>query len=71
MMIFGQSLTAGCSQSPALTEEDRGPYFCDVEELRLFTQEELDARAANWPDNLRKDHKTNTTFERECIKNVS
>jgi hypothetical protein len=40
--------------------------FCDVEEKRRFTQEELDWRAANAPLNLRRDWKTNTTYEREC-----
>lgn len=42
--------------------------FCDVEEARKFTQEELDWRAANAPWNLRRDFKTNKTHERECVK---
>jgi len=40
--------------------------FCDVEEPRRFTQEEVDWRAKNAPWNLRRDYKTNLTFEREC-----
>jgi len=41
--------------------------FCDVEEPRRFSQEELDWRAANAPWNLRRDFKTNTTWDRECV----
>jgi len=39
-----------------------------VEEPRRFSQEELDWRAENAPWNLRRDHKTNTTWDRECVK---
>jgi hypothetical protein len=42
--------------------------FCDVEEPRRFTQAELDWRAANAPANLRRDFKTNTTWDRECVE---
>lgn len=42
------------------------PLFCDVEEKRVFSQEEIDWRAANAPWNLRRDYKTNKSFEREC-----
>jgi len=47
---------------------DEKAGFCDVEEKRTFTQEELDWRAENAPWNLRKDFKTNTTWERECFE---
>lgn len=60
-------LTTGCGEKPRIelaAKED--PLFCDVEEPRRFTREELDARAASWPDNLRLDVKTNTTWDREC-----
>jgi len=40
--------------------------FCAVEEPRRFSQEELDWRSENAPSNLRKDFKTNTTYDREC-----
>jgi len=40
--------------------------FCDVEEERRFSQAEIDWRAANAPWNLRRDYKTNLTYEREC-----
>jgi hypothetical protein len=42
------------------------PLFCDVEEPRRFSQEELDWRAAHAPWNLRRDFKTNLTWDREC-----
>lgn len=40
--------------------------FCDVEEPRRFTQEEINWRAVHAPWNLRRDYKTNLTHEREC-----
>ncbi len=43
------------------------PLFCDVEEKRRFTQVELDWRKVNAPANLRRDWKTNTTWDRECV----
>lgn len=42
--------------------------FCDVEVPRRFSQAEVDWRAANAPTNLRKDFKTNLTYERECVE---
>jgi len=57
-------LLTGCGQKePAAIEE---PLFCDVEEPRKFSQEELDWRAENAPWNLRRDYKTNLTWDREC-----
>ena len=59
-------LTSGCGLfSPEIEVEDQA-LFCDVEEPRRFSQEELDWRAENAPWNLRRDFKTNTTWEREC-----
>lgn len=55
-----------CQQSIAPPPEIEGPLFCDVEEVRPFTREEAEYRAANFPDNLRRDIKTNETFRREC-----
>ena len=40
--------------------------FCDVEEMRKFSQAEIDWRAANAAWNLRRDLKTNETGKREC-----
>ena len=48
---------------PALV--DNGPLFCDVEEVRRFSKEELDWRAANAPWNLRRDYVTNELLS-EC-----
>ena len=59
------SLIAGCDQKEIEVVDDA--LFCDVEEPRRFTQEELDWRAANAPWNLRRDFKTNTTWDRECL----
>ncbi len=58
-------LLTGCFQ-PEI-EVDDSARFCDVEEPRRFTQFELDWRAANAPANLRRDFKTNTTWDRECV----
>jgi hypothetical protein len=55
---------AGCFR-PEVPEYS-GPLFCDVEEPRRFSQEEIDWRAANAPWNLRRDFQTNTTWDREC-----
>lgn len=65
MTLCASCLIAGCAPKPippVIVE----PLFCDVEEPRRFTQEELDWRAANAPWNLRRDFKTNTTWDREC-----
>ena len=59
-------LTAGCSTKEMVAVSAEGALFCDVEEMRKFTQVELDWRAVNAPWNLRKDYKTNLTYEREC-----
>ena len=56
-------LIAGCDPV-VLAPSD--PLFCDVEEPRVFTRDELEVRAARWPQNLRRDWKTNTTWDREC-----
>lgn len=63
-MLCVLSLITGCS--PREAEVSQEPLFCDVEEPRRFTQAELDWRAANAPANLRRDFKTNTTWDREC-----
>lgn len=62
-------LITGCTPAPVdpVIEE---ALFCDVEEPRRFTQAELDWRAANAPWNLRRDFKTNATWDRECAAPV-
>ncbi len=59
-------LIAGCGGQPEPEPPTDVVLFCDVEEPRRFTQEELDWRAANAPWNLRRDFKTNGTWEEEC-----
>lgn len=67
--LCGMFLLAGCGPSPAPPPIEK-PLFCDVEEPRRFTQTELDWRAANAPWNLRRDFKTNTTWDRECVEDA-
>jgi hypothetical protein len=63
--LTGCGLWGQPDQPPPILDEDP-VLFCDVEEKRRFSQEEWDWRAANAPWNLRRDVKTNTTFDREC-----
>ena len=61
-------LITGCApDSGVMLDPEDVVLFCDVEEPRRFSQEELDWRAANAPWNLRRDFKTNTTWDRECV----
>jgi hypothetical protein len=64
-------LITGCGQTTIPPEvepaEPEPARFCDVEEPRRFSQEELDWRSVNAPWNLRRDFKTNTTWDRECV----
>ncbi|MBY5974041.1 hypothetical protein KUV28_16895 [Ferrimonas balearica] len=66
-------LTAGaCLRSdPVPAAPPPGPAFCDVEEMRIFSQAEIDWRAAHAPWNLRRDLKTNATWEAECPVEVA
>ena len=64
IVICGLFLMAGCSTSDLPT----GPLFCDIEEPRRFTQEEIDWRADNAPWNLRRDYKTNAAWDAECVQ---
>lgn len=66
MMICAPFLMAGSCVDPDIQPVIEAPLFCDVEQPRRFTQAELDWRAANAPDNLRLDFKTNTSWDREC-----
>lgn len=63
-------LTIGCDkpQEPVASTD---PLFCDVEEARRFTQEELDWRSEHAPWNLRRDYKTNLTWDRECEEHLN
>lgn len=62
-------LITGCGgEPPDPVPAPVGPLFCEVEEARRFTQEELDVRSARWPANLRRDFKTNTAIDAECMK---
>lgn len=57
-------LIAGCaSNQPAPPIENA--FYCDVEEKRFFSQEEIDWRGEHAPWNLAKDYRTNLSWERE------
>lgn len=58
-------LLSGCLTAPA---EPVGPLFCQIEEPRRFSQEEINWRAANAPWNLRRDYKTNAAWDAECVE---
>ncbi len=58
-------LITGCAPDPIVMPDDAA-NFCDIEEPRRFTQAELNWRAENAPWNLRRDFKTNTSWDREC-----
>ena len=57
------SVLTGCATPDPVEPPDVGPAFCLIEEPRRFSQEELNWRAANAPWNLRRDYKTNTSWE--------
>jgi len=65
-MLALSSVLAGGSCLPTTPPTDTGPLFCDVEEARRFTQEEIDWRSANAPWNLRRDLSTNETGAEHC-----
>ncbi|MCG3267362.1 hypothetical protein [Yoonia sp. I 8.24] len=56
----------GAKRLDPIMVSDDAAGFCEIEEPRRFTQEELDWRAANAPWNLRRDFKTNISWDREC-----
>jgi len=64
ILVISLFLMAGSclrTPEPVVTEA----LFCDVEEPRRFTQEEIDWRAIHAPWNLRRDYRTNLAWERE------
>ena len=65
MTISALFLITGCFPTSIPIDDDIVD-FCLVEEPRRFTQAELDWRAENAPWNLRRDFKTNETWDREC-----
>ena len=60
-------LLSGCDQQEPPILDDP-VLFCDVEEPRRFSVEEWAWRSENAPWNLRRDVKTNTTWDRECVE---
>lgn len=65
MALCTMFLVTGCETVMVPSEE---PLFCDVEQPRRFTTEQLDWRIENDNENLRLDFKTNKTWDRECEK---
>jgi len=67
MTICSTLLLTGClGRDDPVAVEKPVAAFCDVEEPRRFSQAEIEWRAANAPWNLRRDYKTNKTWDREC-----
>lgn len=66
LMICAVLLLSGCADKLPEIPIDESPRFCDVEELRRFSQDEINWRSDNAPWNLTRDLKTNATGEREC-----
>jgi len=56
-------LMAGSCLTPLPPTE---AIFCDVEEKRIFSQDEINWRGTNAPWNLARDFRTNLAWEREC-----
>jgi hypothetical protein len=63
-------LAAGSCLPPQTVAVEQGVLFCDAEEPRRFTQREVDWRSANAPENLRRDFRTNLTWDQECEPEV-
>lgn len=68
MMSCVLFLVSGCATPEPVIEilPPTEAAFCDIEEPRRFSQEELDWRSANAPWNVRRDFKTNDAWDREC-----
>jgi len=58
-------LPAGMCQEPQEVIPSSEPLFCDIEEKRLFTQEEIEWRLINAPWNLKRDFRTNLAWDDE------
>ena len=63
MMICTTGFVAGCG--PNDVPLSQGPLFCDVEQPRVFTEPEIQARAP-FPANLRRDLATNERGRDHC-----
>lgn len=64
ILAISMFLTAGsCPPRTEIVVEKA--LFCDVEEKRVFSQEEIDWRADNAAWNLARDFRTNIAWERE------
>lgn len=66
ILLISLFLTAGCLSSEESNAAPPEALFCDVEEKRQFSKEEIDWRSRNAPWNLARDYRTNLTWEREC-----
>jgi len=65
MAVLLMLLVSGCANKTTAPVY-KGPLFCDLYEVRIFSQEEIDWRAANAPWNLRRDLKDNAAWKEEC-----
>lgn len=64
ILVTSLFLLNGCVKTtePAVVQA----LFCDVEEPRKFSQEEINWRTVHAPWNLKRDFRTNLTWDREC-----
>ena len=64
MMVCAMPLLLGCATSVVPTYQ--GPLFCDLYEVRRFSQGEVDARIIHGPANFKRDLVNNADWENEC-----
>lgn len=63
-------LLSGCFREQEPEPVVEKALFCDIEEPRKFSQEEINWRTENAPWNLRRDYRTNLSWDRECVPKV-
>lgn len=63
---FSIAFLSGCSLWKEPVRVQTEPIFCEVAEVRRFSQIEIDWRAANAPTNLRKDLAQNEFGRENC-----
>lgn len=64
-LISLSALLLGCNKPEPVY---LGPLFCDLYEVRRFSQAELDWRVANAPANIRRDLTNNEDYKAECAQ---
>ena len=65
-MMLISFISTGLNSCGKMIKVERELAFCDAEEKRDYSIEELKMRSQLFPENLKKDFKTNKTGQREC-----